>query len=435
MSRSSKKKESPESLPKHVGLFATTLVGVGVILGSGIYVLVGVAARTAGNAVWISFLIAAVAAALTGISYARLVRYEPKDAPEFHYVTRAFGRFPGFVAGWFMVWAGIISAAAVSLGFASYLNNLFSIPLIVSASGLVAFCTFVAFLGITQSTTLASILTFVEAAGLLIVIITGAPYFGKVNYLETPAGVPGLLSTAALVFFAYLGFEGIVNLAEEMRNPKRDLPLAILLSIAISSILYVLVSVAAVSVLGWADLSASDAPLAAVVGRVFGDNANLLLTGIALGSTANTTLVLLVAVSRALWGMSCAGALPTNFCVLGDKRQTPWMAILAVGILTALFTTIGEISAVAELSNFATLVAFVGVNASAFKILGRETKGKFRRFFLGYFLPAAGVIVSLVLIYFTGAQAALMGGVVLVIGAGVYFLLGAVQKRKRSRNA
>jgi len=417
-------------LKRRLGLWVTTLTGVGVILGSGIYVLVGVAAGEAGNAVWLSFLIAAAVAGLTGLSYARLSKLKPKDAPEFQFVGMAFKPSLAFLAGWLILWAVVISASAVALGFAGYLSYLLGTPVIPVAIGLVLASSIVVFLGIGESALLAGILTFIEVAGLVFIVAIGVPHLGEVNVMEMPMGVAGTIGAASLVFFAYLGFEGMANLSEEMRNPGKDLPRAILLALGISTLLYILVSLAAVSVLDWNTLSQSNAPLALVAAQVLGSNAGLTLTLVALFSTANTVLLLLLAASRAMWAMSCAGALPRVFCVIGEERRTPWLAIIVVGFFASLFTAFEDIRDVAEFTNFATLLAFAGVNAAALKIFNRESSmSGFKRIFLDIIMPALGLVTAVLLAINTGWRAASFGGLLIAVGLLVYLVSGAILRR------
>jgi APA family basic amino acid/polyamine antiporter len=417
-------------LKRRLGLWVTVVTGVGVILGSGIYVLVGVAAGEAGNAVWISFLIAAAVAGLSGLSYARLSKLRPKDAPEFQFVGMAFKPSLAFLAGWMILWAVVISASAVALGFAGYLSYLAGTPVIPVAIGLVLACSIVVFLGIGESALLAGILTVVEVAGLVFIVVIGVPHFGEVNILEMPMGVAGTVGAASLVFFAYLGFEGMANLSEEMKNPEKDLPRAILLALGISTLLYILVSLAAISVMDWRALGQSDAPLALVAVEVLGDRAGLTLTLVALFSTANTVLLLLLGASRAMWAMSCAGALPGVFCVIGEERRTPWLAILVVGLFASLFTLFQDIGDVAEFTNFATLIAFAGVNAAALKIFNRDSAlSGFKHVFLDMVMPGLGLITALLLAVNTGWRAASFGGILIAVGLIVYLVSGAILRR------
>ena len=432
MSVQDSKKDAGTGLKRHLGIVSATLMGIGVILGAGIYVIVGVAAQWAGNALWLSFIIAAAAATLAGISYARLGRLRPKNAPEYQYLNMAFGRIPGFLAGWLVLWSTVISASAVALGFAGYLEHLFNVPILVGAIGLVLFSSIVVFLGIGESVVMAGILTAVEVLGLLIIIGIGIPYIGEVNVLEMPFGASGIITAASLVFFAYLGFEGMANLSEEMKKPERDLPKAIILALIISTVLYIMVALAAVSVVGWSELSKSNAPLALVATRALGNNASVLLTVIALSSTANTVIILLVSASRAMWAMSCEGVLPQALCVIGEKRHTPWATIIIVGLITSIFAAIGNIEQVAEFTNFAVLLAFMAVHASLIKIfgLGKPFKLQLKNIVLNLVLPGAGLIIALWLAISAGWQAALFGGILLLIGIVVYLILRKIEQRK-----
>ena len=154
-----------KGLNRRLGLASATLSGLGVIIGAGIYVLVGIAAGQAGNAVWLSFLVAAFIAGLTALSYARLIRLRSKNAPEFQYVGMAFGQNLAFLAGCLVLWAAIISASAVAIGFAGYLSHLLNIPEVAGAIGLIIFCSIVIFLGISQSIALVTLLTITTTIG------------------------------------------------------------------------------------------------------------------------------------------------------------------------------------------------------------------------------------------------------------------------------
>jgi basic amino acid/polyamine antiporter, APA family len=416
-------------LSRRLGLWATTLAGVGTILGIGIYVLIGVAAQEAGNAVWLSFLIAAVVAAFTGISYARLSRLRQKNAPEFQYMSMAFGNTTGFLAGWVILWATVISLAAVAHGFAGYMDRIAGLPHLAAAIGLVIFCSLVVFIGVGQSIILSGVLTVLAAVGLVLIISVGIPALGQVSLLEMPHGISGVIGAAPLVFFAYLGFEAIANLAEEMKNPQRDLPKTILMALGFTMVLYLLVSISAVSVLGWQVLSQSNGPLAAVAYRLLGAKADILISLIALVSTGNNVLFLLFSSSRAMWAMSCAGALPMAFCVIGENRRTPWFAIILVGVVAGSFVFFRSIEDIARYTNFATLLVFAGVNISALKIFisSKKNAGQSINIFADIVLPILGMLTSLWLAISLGWQAALFGLVLLASGAFVYFIFKSIR--------
>src|SRR3972149_7024330 len=234
-------------LKRHMGLFQLTMYGIGLILGAGIYVLIGEATGIAGDAVWISFVLAAIVAVFAGLSYAELSSVFPKAAAEYTFIKNSFkSNFLGFIIGWLTAITSIITAAVVALGFGGYFAEFIDLPIVISAILLLGALSFINFFGIRESSWTNIIFTIVEAAGLVIII------------------------AFVLIFFAFVGFEDMANVAEEVKKPSRTIPKAILLSISITGVIYVLVSLAAVRVVSWQDLGASAAPLAAVAERALG---------------------------------------------------------------------------------------------------------------------------------------------------------------------
>jgi APA family basic amino acid/polyamine antiporter len=369
----------PGGLARKLGLWEVTLSGVGIILGAGIYALIGVAAKDAGNAVWLSFAISAVAALFTALSYAELSSMYPRAGAEYEYTVAAVGDYVAFVVGWLIIFSGIIAAAAVSLGFSGYFAALTGAPVILPAAVLVGLLMVVLLIGIRESALVAVIFTLVEAGGLLLIIIAGIPFLGSVNYLEMPLGISGVFTAAALVFFAFLGFEEMVKFSEETTSPERTVPKALMYALAICTILYILVCISAVSVIGWEGLAASDAPFTAVAVAVWGDAGAVTLSVIALFATANTVLLLLLAASRISYGMARSGTLPGLLTRVHRTRHTPYVAIMAVSLASLLFLFLGDIGFVANVSNFTLFVTFIMVNGSVI-ILRLRNPGKTRPF-------------------------------------------------------
>lgn len=351
-------------LKRHLGLFHTTMYGVGLILGAGIYALIGNAAGEAGNSVWISFVLAAVSAIFTGLSYAELSSMYPKAAAEYSFVKNAFGNnFVAFLVGWLTLFVAVISAAAIALGFGGYLTQIFQIPIVLAAILIITILTFVNYFGIRESSSMNIIFTIIEAAGLGIVIWVGLSITGTdIDYFDAPHGFAGIFSAFTLVFFAYIGFENIANIAEEIKNPKKVLPRAIILAISITAIVYILVSISAVRVLDWQELGASVAPLADVIKKSLGQEWGFGILVIALFATTNTVLIMLVSGSRILYGISLDRALPGIFSTIHQKRKTPWISVIIIGALSASFVFIGDIGTVANISVFAIIMVFVLVN-------------------------------------------------------------------------
>jgi transcription elongation GreA/GreB family factor len=191
-------------LRRELGLVAVTLSGVGIILGAGIYVLIGKAAGLAGNAVWISFAFSALIAVLTGLSYAELSSLFPRASAEYEYTKRAFHDRIAFIVGWLVILSGLIGTSTVALGFGGYLGDLCGIQPLVSAVILIAALSLVIFCGIKESAWFAIISTLIEAVGLVFIIFIGIPFLGNVDYFEMPHGFKGVLEASALIFFAYI---------------------------------------------------------------------------------------------------------------------------------------------------------------------------------------------------------------------------------------
>ncbi len=418
-------------LKKNVNLISAIFYGVGIILGAGIYALIGEAAGIAGNSLWLSFLISALVSSFTGMSYMELVSMFPKAAAEYIYVKNAFdNNFIAFIIGWFTFSVSIIAASAVSLGFAGYFNVLAGTPIIPTAVALIVVASFIGFLGIGESTKINVIFTLVEIIGLVIII--GIALFsgriGSVNYMEMPNGISGVLSTSALIFFAYIGFEDLANITEEVKDAKRNVPIALLASVLITTLVYILVSISVVSLADWRDLGVSDAPLALAASTVLGDSAFLIMSVIALFATANTVLICTIVGSRAIYGMSMDKSLPKILSNVHEKRGTPWMATLTVMIFSIIFVTIGNIKTVASVTDFGVFLIFIFVNLSA--IILRYKSPKLKRMFkaplnIGKFplIPFFGVLSSLLLVTHLSLESIVIGAFLIAISMFAYFLI------------
>lgn len=410
------------TLKKDLGLFQAVACGVGIIIGAGIYVLIGSAAGLAGNALWISFLISAAVAAFTGMSYAELSSIFSDDAGEYLYVDKALNKKLAFLAGYSVLITGFISAAAVALGLAGYLSALLPYQnlIIIAALSIVAF-SFINFYGIRQSALLNVIFTILEVGGLLLVIALAAKFLGKTDYFIMPNGFRGVFSAAALIFFAYLGFESIIKLSEETKNAKKIIPKALLISILITTVLYVLVAVSVISVLSWEELAVSKAPIADVASVLFGGKAFLLLAVIALFSTGNTILIILVTTSRILYGMGKDIKKLKFLTKIHSKKRTPYIAVFITMLLSLLFVSIGKIDVVASITNFAIFVTFILVNLSAIILrykIPDSNRGFKMPFNLKKFpvLALLGVLSSLFMIFNLSLEVILGGMVLLFIG-------------------
>ena len=222
---------SSGELRRSLRLWQLTASGVGIVIGAGIYVLVGEAAREAGAALWLSFAVAALLAGLTALTYCELAGMFPSAGVEFEWASRAFNPFVGFLAGWMMATTYIMAAAAVSLGFAQYLRHFVGVDTRISAVLLLVGLTAIVASGVQRSIWLSVAFAVLQIGGLVLVIIAGAPHIGSQPLVEG-ATAGGVLSGAALVFFAFIGFDDIATLSEETHDAATTVPRALLLTLA-----------------------------------------------------------------------------------------------------------------------------------------------------------------------------------------------------------
>ena len=359
------------------------MYGVGLILGAGIYVIIGDVAAVVGNAMWVSFIVASIIALFTGLSYAELSSIFPKSAAEYVFAKNVFGsHFIALMVGCLIIFVAVASAATVALGFSGYLTSAFfpQFNPILVAIVLVAALSFVNFYGIVQSVWMNITFTFIEIAGLLIIILAGL-WLGSpstTNYFEMPdkmivsSGsslllmVSAIFGGAGLIFFAYYGFENIVNIADETKNPVRVIPKALLISIAVTTALYILVAMTTSALVGWKALSLSEAPLSLAAEKAFGAQGVIILSLIALFATSNTALMMLISGSRIIYGISKDHSFPKILAAVHKSRETPWVAIIIVMIstMTIVACSSGDIATIASIAVFGIFLVYSIVNFS-----------------------------------------------------------------------
>ncbi len=425
-----------EHLKRSLGLFSATTYILGVIIGAGIYVILGKAAGITGNSLWLSFIFAAFIAACTGMSYAELASTFPKDSAEYIYTERAFkDRRFSFGVCWLKLITLFIGTAAVALGFGGYLSRLTGLNFIVCALLLLLVVTMLNIFGIKQAMVLDSIMVVLAVIGLFVVIGFGLPHLhGFDFYLDMPNGFSGIFTAAALIFFAYLGFENVGNIGEEVKNPKKTLPYALIISIIISTILYVLVAVIAVSIVPWEQLGQSNAPLSDVMTAILGSKAGIFLAIMALGATGSTVLGLFIATSRTLYGMAEEKSMPSFFLKLTKKRKLPYIAILTTFALSAVFIIPGDIAWAAFITDFSALFVFLVVNLCV--IVLRYSHDHIIRGFkvplnIGKFpvIPALGIISCSALLFSFEKKMFFMGMALFLVGMLLYSVL--IDRKRR----
>jgi APA family basic amino acid/polyamine antiporter len=404
-----------------LGLCSTTLSGVGIILGAGIYVIIGTAAGDSGSAVWLSFMLAATLAGMTGLAYAELASMFPFAGASPVYVQEAFGRRAGFVLGWLRLSVSVLTAATVAIGFGGYMAGFSEIPVVVAALLVLLLSLAIIVRGVRETILLTVLMTLLEASGLVVILTLGADTVGSRPLLEMPHGVTGLMTGGALVFFAFEGFEQIATLSEETRDPTRNIPRAILLAIAGSAVLYVLVSITAVSAVPWEQLARSSSPLAEVAETAGGPGYARLLSGIALFATFNTALMMLATAARRAYGMATRGMLPALFRVVGDRRRTPWVAAIALTACAGLVVLSGDIGFAAHTANFAIFLSFIAVNATVIRLRYTQS-GRIRPFRIPLSIgrlpvvPLASIFGTVALASFSQRQSILVVLAIVALG-------------------
>jgi len=420
-------------LRRSLTLWQVTVSGVGIVIGAGIYVLIGVAARDAGAGLWVSFLLAALLAGLTGLSYAELAGMFPAAGAEFEFARRAFGSFAGFVAGWAMIAGNVVAAAAVAVGFAHYFREYVPLPTGLIAVGLLTVLTGIVMSGVQRSIWLSTLLVAFQIGGLVMVIAAGIPHFGD-HSLTEGATLGGVLSGTALVFFAFIGFDEVVTLSEETRDPSRVIPRALLLALAISTALYIAVGITAVSLVGAEALAGSDRPLALVLEHDLGWVAGAVVSFIAMAATTNTSLLVLTAASRLTYAMAREGELPEVFATLSGRHAVPRVAAIAALLIAAPFALTGQIGLVASATDFLIYAIFLVVNGAviALRLRAPEVARPFRTPWALRrvpVLPVLGVLAVVLMLAYLDRQAAGIGAAILGAGALAWVALRLVRGR------
>jgi APA family basic amino acid/polyamine antiporter len=389
------------TLKRDVGLTLFTLYGAGNIIGAGIYVLVGKVAGEAGLLAPAAFVLAAVIAGLTGLSYGELGARYPVSAGEAVYLHRAFNRkWLSVAVGLLIALAGLVSAATMARGFVGYFNEFAAAPAALIIVVLVSALTLIAARGIAESARVAAVLTLVEVGGLLWVIAVASPNLGNLAEFSLADTVPltgfawqGVLGGAFLAFFAFIGFEDMVNIAEEVREPERTIPLGIVLAFVMSTILYVLVTVVSIVTIPPATLAASDAPLAEVYRFATGQPAAF-ISLIGLVAVVNGALIQIIMAARIFYGMSCNGWLPAFFSEVSPRSRVPLRATFIAGALVLVLALALPLVSLAKTTSGMVLVVFTMINLALIRIKRREPVPEGVRA-IPMAVPVIGVVASL----------------------------------------
>jgi amino acid transporter len=385
-------------LQRSLSLTLVTFYGIGTILGAGIYVLVGKVAGEAGMAAPLSFLIASLLAGFSAFSYAELSSRYPRSAGEAVYIQQAFGKQQlSMLMGFLIVAIGLVSSATLVHGFTGYLNVFFELPSILVQLLVISILGIIVAWGIGQSVIIASVLTVLEIIGLLIIL-----WVTRNNLLLAPASIEtllpvadssiwiGVMAGAFVAFYAFVGFEDIVNVAEEVIQPQINLPRAIVISLVFTTVLYFLVSTASVMSVSPESLAQSDAPLVMIYEQQTGRPATVIAL-ISVLSVLNGALVQVVMASRVLYGMSHQGWIPRFIGRVHPVSRTPVIATALVSVAILLLVLCLPILSLAKITSFITLLVFSLINLALLIIkLGGE---KHHAFSVPVWVPLMGFTV------------------------------------------
>ncbi|WP_440100979.1 amino acid permease [Streptosporangium sp. H16] len=431
--------EAPEHrLRKDLSALDLTVFGIGVVIGTGIFVLTGrVARETAGPAVALSFVAAGVVCALAALCYAEFASTVPAAGSAYTFAFATLGEFPAWIIGWDLMLEMMLGAAVVAVGWSGYLTSLLAslgmtLPGAIAGEGaafnlpaalIVLILTAVLVVGIKLSSRFNLVIVTIKLAVILLVIVAGLFFVRAANYSPfippskpTPAveglsapliqvlfgitpvafGVLGIFSAAAIVFFAYIGFDVVATAAEETRNPQRDLPIGILASLGICTVLYVAVSLVVVGMQPYGQLSEA-APLAdafKAVGQTWA--ASLISIG-ALAGLTTVVMILMMGMSRVMFAMCRDNLLPRGLAKVHPKYRTPYLITIMMGLVVAALAGLVPLSTIAELVNIGTLFAFVVVSIAV--IILRRTRPDLPRSFRTPLVPLVPILSVLACLY------------------------------------
>ena len=413
----------PTKLKRRLSLTLVVLYGLGVTIGAGIYVLIGATAGKAGLHAPFAFVLAAIVMGFSAGTFSEFVGRLPVSAGEAAYVRFGFNsQTAALVTGGIVMLAGTVSSATISLGSAGYLGA-FLDPLMVVDRGvltvvIITLVALIACVGILESVIFAGLMTIVEIGGLLAIIFGGlssAPDLVERLPEIIPNSLDGvvwasILGAGLLAFFAFIGFEDMVNVAEEVRDPERTMPRAIFITLVLATLLYFVVTAIAVLSVPIHELAASDAPLGLVFGAVTGLPASV-VSGIAIIATFNGIVIQTIMASRVLYGMADQGTIPglagRILSTVNRRTGTPIVATALIALLIATLALNFDITRLAGLTAQLILAVFIAVNLALVRVKwlerrGQRTRPSIRVFQVPMAVPVLGALLSAALLVFGG---------------------------------
>lgn len=411
-------------LKRTLNLIDATAIGIGAIIGAGIFVVLGIAVDYAGPAVVISMVVAGIVALFSALSFAELGSAIPKQGGTYEFAYQLISPSVAFLSGCLWLFGQTVAGAAVSLGLASYFVAIFPFfPLKVVAVSAALLLTALNLIGTKHSAMINNILVLIKIVILCLFIGFGVFQVNPTNYSQfAPNGFAGILQGAGFIFFAYLGFGRIAALGGEVKNPKKNLPLAILIALATSVVLYVMTGLVATGLLNYGILAGSGSPLTDAV-KVTGNFT--LIAAISFGALVATTSVLLtnlIGLSRVSFAMANNGQLPKSMSKIHAKLGTPYISILATGALMTILASVSDLKQTAAITSISILSTHIILHFSVVRLRKKTPDLKTFKAPLYPLIPALG-IVSCIILMFSLPMEAWIVWVGFVTAVSVYYLL------------
>ncbi|MFE2165518.1 amino acid permease [Streptomyces sp. NPDC059447] len=438
------------TLRRSLTMWQLTMISIGATLGTGIFVVLGTAAPKAGPAVTISFILAGLTALFSALSYAELAGSVPVSGSSYSYAYATMGELIAWICGWCLVLEYAVSVAAVAVGWGQYLNEFLdgtigvTIPDAVSSPmgeggfinlpALVVVLLSMVFLmrGAKESATVNSIMVGVKIVTLLLFIGIGVMGIKAGNYTPlAPLGMTGIAAGASTLFFSYIGFDAASTAGEEAKNPKKDLPRAIMLSLAIVTVLYVLVAFVAVGAMPWQNFEGTEAALAQIMTDVTGNSVwGVVLAAGAIVAIFSVVFAVLYGQTRILFAMSRDGLVPKVFAKVDEKTGAPRANVVIVSLFCGVLAAFIPLGKLADATSIGTLFAFGLVNVAV--IILRRTKPDMPRTFkvaLFPVTPILGAIACAYMMFELDSATWMVFGGWMAVGLVVYFLYGIRRSR------
>ncbi|MCK4403492.1 MAG: amino acid permease [candidate division Zixibacteria bacterium] len=421
---------------RELGLLEATTLGVGAMIGAGIFILSGMAAGIAGPAATISYVLCGLMTLFTALSYSELSSSIPLAGGGYTFVHQGLGGYIAFLSGWALIFGSVVACALYALGFAEHFTPLLDLvikvspPIKFSAFAIALLLLLINIKGTKESGKTQNFFTITKVAMLIIFIGLCIPYV-KVGNLKpfAPFGFTGIISATALIYISFFGFELISSASEEIKNPKKTVPKAILLSLFIPMLIYVGVVLVSVGILDYQTLGTSAAPLVLIAGKVLGNYGLLFVLIAGLLATISALNATVMAAARQTYAMGRDGYLPGKIFRLHPKFKTPYTAVAAVGVVILFFTLSGEVKFAAHLANFCFLFALILVNLSVIMLRKKEPRLK-RPFKLPWHpvIPLLAIACNVLILAFMSHQTYLLGAGWLGLGSLVYLVYSKEQK-------